>query len=64
MKYIYGLVLILSPIGAFMYAMLGMAWVYEGHGLNPWIAGPVALICLLAGYIAAGQLVDLENGEY
>lgn len=48
----YKLIAVLSAI-CFAYSVyglvdLGTAWIYQGFGLNPYLAFPAALACLIA----------------
>lgn len=61
MKFIYAATMTLSLIGIALLAMLGMAYVYEGSGLNPYLAGIVSAFMLWAGLYAAAQLARGEE---
>ena len=60
LKYICGAAMILSLLGAFVCAMLGMSYHYVGNGLHPALAGMLIVVLLVLGYLAARLLEKAE----
>ena len=51
-------ILALSTISGLMLGYLGLAWIYEGYGLNPLIAFPLALVITVFPTLIAEKLTQ------
>lgn len=56
MKFFLAAGMALSLIGVALLAMLAMSYIYQGSGLNPWLAGFISAFLLSAGYQCAKLL--------
>lgn len=63
MKYLAWSGVVLALIGIVQAFFLGVAYVYEGHGLHPAICGALTVILALGGWWMAGWAERLEADE-
>ena len=41
------LAILTGIVGCVMAFFMGFEWIYNGYGLNPWIAFPLGVLCIL-----------------
>lgn len=59
MAYIYGLLSLLAFIASGNLFILGINWLEQGYGLNPWIAFPLCLLFMVIGFSAGVQSISI-----
>lgn len=52
------IIIIACALATVAYAGLGIDWIVEGYGLNPWLAFPIAIAALLIGWAVLGAFIS------
>lgn len=63
MKFMYGFTIMAALAAITIFALMGLAYIYEGKGLHPVLAGFYMLICALCAWILAGNLDRQEKND-
>jgi len=58
MNYLYAFTMLLILVLMGLFSMLGLQYVYEGHGLHPYLAGLGFIVSFAIGLYTAYQCTD------